>query len=105
MKGEDIPERINAGAPFALLHGHRAGRGVSQGFPDGAPKRRVLDRHPGLLKAAEMRAKGRCGRGLNRPPRPGSRRWNAKADFDAEAPSKTKPRPARYWLIAGEKWS
>jgi hypothetical protein len=87
MKGEDIPERISAGAPFALLHGHRAGRGVSQGFPDGAPKRRVLDRHPGLLNAAEMRAKGEVWKGDSTDPeRPGSRRWNAKGGLRCRGP-------------------
>src|SRR5664280_2992338 len=65
MKGarhsEERPEW--RGAPFALLHGHRACQGVCQGFPDGAPQRRVLARHPGMLNAAEMRAKGEVWKG------------------------------------------
>ena len=81
------PEKIVAGGvPFALLNGHRAVRGVSQGFPDGAPKRRVLDRLPELLNAAEMRAKGTCeGGGLTRPNIRPEGPERATASFDAEA--------------------
>src|SRR6266851_3257825 len=76
------------GAPFALLHVHRTVRGVCQGFLDGAPKRRVLDRLPGLFNAAEMRAKGACEAGGDLPkelrgPRRGRK---TRADFDLLKP-------------------
>src|SRR5215469_11977947 len=75
MKGERDPNKTTAaGAPFALLHGHRACQGVCQGFPGGAPKRRVLDRHPRMLNTAEMRAKGNVWKGgvlrCGGPPKP-----------------------------------
>ena len=84
---ENHPEELTvAGVPFALLNGHRAVRGVCQGFPDGAPKRRVLDRLPELLNAAEMRAKGTCeGGGLTRPNIRPEGPERATASFDAEA--------------------
>ena len=84
---EKQPKKIIAGgAPFALIHVHRTVRGVSQGFPDGAPKRRVLDRLPELLNAAEMRAKGTCeGGGLTRPNIRPEGPERATASFDAEA--------------------
>jgi len=95
---EKHPEkRIVGGVPFALLNGHRAVRGVSQGFPDGAPKRRVLDRLPGLLNAAEMRAKGTCEGGDHRRERSAPRgpAWHGQA-FNAEARPNSTQTPATY---------
>jgi hypothetical protein len=58
---EKHPEKSTvAGPPSPSLVVIEQSGGVSQGFPDGAPKRCVLDRLPGLLNAAEMRAKGTC---------------------------------------------
>src|SRR5947207_7943224 len=99
------PEKIRvAGVPFALLNGHRAGRGISQGFPDGAPKRRVLDRLPGLLNAAEMRAKGTCEGDSPDPgasPVRGGRAWQRRALM--QRPVQTQTRPCQALAYCGRK--